>query len=101
MSFLTKKLKTETIKHKKREWRLKPKAMMLSDKDTSARLEMISNRELNVEGCKGVAEYTDVFISLRLKKGMLNVAGRNLDVSLFEEDNICIKGIISSVEFCV
>ena len=66
-----------------------------------AHIEMFSNKELTVEGCCGVYEYTDCYIRLNLGHGALIISGEKLDISSFEERSIVIRGSISSLEFCV
>lgn len=66
-----------------------------------AHIEMLSNRELTVEGCCGVYEYTDCYIRLNLGRGAVIISGEQLDISSFEERSIVIRGNISSLEFSV
>ncbi|MBE6727691.1 MAG: hypothetical protein E7562_03475 [Ruminococcaceae bacterium] len=64
-------------------------------------IELFSNKEMILEGCIGVFEYTDCYIRLNLGKGAIILNGKELDISSFEEKIIVIKGEISSIEFCV
>lgn len=66
-----------------------------------AHIELFSNRELSVEGCCGVYEYTDCYIRLNLGNGSLILSGENFDIDSFDEHIIIIRGNISSMEFCV
>jgi len=69
--------------------------------DTKSYIELISNREITLEGCQGVAEYKADYIKLRLLKGNLIICGEGFSIASFENKNITIKGKISSIEFCV
>ena len=43
------------------------------------RLELFGNREIIVEGCMGVFEYSDTYMKLKLPKGSLTVCGCNFE----------------------
>ena len=64
-------------------------------------IELFSNKEMSLEGCAGVYEYTDCYIRLNVGKGSLILNGSDFDISSFEEKTIVLKGNISSIEFCV
>lgn len=66
-----------------------------------AHIELFSNREITVEGCTGVLEYSNDYIKLNLGKGALILCGQSLDVLFFENDTITVRGKISSIEFCI
>lgn len=97
---MSKKLKYGNVK-KRVPWVLGAKEMMLSDHSDGTRIELFSNKELNVEGCRGVMEYTEEFIKLKLKKGSMTVMGKQLSITFFEADSITVKGTLASIEFCV
>lgn len=98
---MSRKLKYDSGNNKKTKWVLKGSAFGRSERLTGAHIEMISNREICIEGCRGVIEYTDAYLKLNLCKGALIVIGSNLDITLFEGKTITICGTINSVEFCV
>ena len=66
-----------------------------------ARIELLSNTQAVIEGCKGVIEYNDNYLKLRLLEGAIVLVGDNFDIVSFEEKTICIKGKINSLEFAV
>ena len=63
-------------------------------------IEMISNLEMTVEGCKGVAEYTDEFLRLDLTDGILMLFGTDLKIAMFDGGTVVVCGTITSLEFC-
>lgn len=67
----------------------------------SAHFELFGNREIILEGCMGVFEYSDTYIKLKLKRGAVMLCGSCFDIVSFEGTVIDIKGIISSLEFGV
>lgn len=62
--------------------------------------ELFSNRRLSIDGRFSVAEYTDELITLKLKKGILQITGSDLCINSVDTDRICITGEIISLEFC-
>ena len=64
-------------------------------------LELFGNREIIVEGCEGVFEYSDNYIKLNLGKGSLILCGMSFDIVTFENSTITVKGKINSLELCV
>ncbi len=68
---------------------------------TGAHIEIFSNSEILIEGCRGVYEYTDNYLKLKLSKGYLEICGNNFDIKTYENDVLTVKCIISRIEFCV
>ena len=64
-------------------------------------MEVFSNREIYIEGCKGILEYNDVYIKVKVVGGMIIVSGTSLDVPSFEGPAISIKGKINSIEMSI
>lgn len=64
-------------------------------------LELFGNREITVEGCVGVLEYSDTYLKLRLPRGALILCGGSFEIVTFEGTAITVRGSISSLEFCV
>ncbi len=63
--------------------------------------ELFGNRELLLEGCLGVFEYSDTYLKLRISHGSVIICGKGFDIVLFEDALIRIKGEFSSIEFCI
>lgn len=98
---MAKKYKIEKS-NKKSRWNLTAMGEDLNTNILSAsHIEIIGNTALTLEGCLGVAEYTDTYMKLKLQKGSLILCGSEFDISFFENKQISVKGKISSVEFCV
>lgn len=68
---------------------------------TGAHFEIFSNREIVLEGCRKILDYTNEYIKLQLEKGTVIICGQKLQIVNFEAENILIKGLISNIEFCV
>lgn len=65
----------------------------------ASQIELLSNREALVDGCKGVMEYNENFIRLNLGKMTVRFCGRNLQLRGMSEGNVVIEGFIQSIDF--
>ena len=70
-------------------------------KFSGAKIEMLSNREVSVDGCRGIAEYNDIYVKLRIIGGFLIITGKSLVIPVFERPLITVTGEINAIEFCV
>ena len=64
-----------------------------------SRLLLLGNRELTVEGCKGILEYEPEQIRLNLGTGSLTIRGSELTLLSLEPDYAQVGGRFASVEF--
>lgn len=72
----------------------------LADVDvTECKLELRFNREIMIEGCKGVIDYSSDRISLNVEKGIVLIEGSNLHLHSFEDSCAIIKGVFTNVGF--
>ena len=62
-------------------------------------IELFGNKQIIVDGCKGVIDYNEDFLKLDLGKIVLKVTGRNLIIDSYIYEQIDLKGEIVSVEF--
>ena len=58
------------------------------------------NREVIIDGCYGIIEYSDCLISVNIGKSTLKIIGCDFSISDYSESNIIVKGIIKSIDFC-
>jgi len=65
------------------------------------KIELSSNREACVDGCKGIIEYYDTLIKLNIGNGTVSFCGKNLHISVYNANVAVIIGIINSVEYCM
>lgn len=66
----------------------------------SVRVELLSNKEAVVDGCRGIIEYSDCCIRLSTDKQILKFTGRGLVIRCFQERGAVVAGYIQCVEFC-
>lgn len=62
-------------------------------------MECISDREVIVDGCMGILEYTGEVIRLSAKDMTLRFTGENLFIGAMEKWGLVIRGKITSIEF--
>ena len=62
-------------------------------------LELTGNREMTVEGCKGVLDYDEDVVKLNLGKMILQVRGRDLNIKGLTDDAAVLEGYFLSIEF--
>ena len=98
---MSKKLKIEKSK-KKEKWKLFGSGEEVNKKDliTSPNIEIFGNKEIVIDGCDGVVEYSDTYIKIKLKKGFLILYGNNLNIVCFENSLITLNGKFETLEFC-
>ena len=62
-------------------------------------INVTDNNHIEIENCKRIMEYNDVYIRLRTANNIVSVWGKNLSVSDYNTDGIIIDGKITSIEF--
>ena len=64
-----------------------------------AHIELSSNREATVDGCKGVMEYEQERIRLNIGTGSVTFTGRSLEITNLMGSQAVIAGFITGLEF--
>lgn len=62
-------------------------------------IEMHSNTNIMIDGCKGMVEYSDGLIAINLGSMVVRFLGDSLEISNFSEQQAVIKGTVMTVEF--
>ena len=62
-------------------------------------IQLLGNKEVSVEGCKGVVDYYETQIKLRLPKGYIIFRGDGLSIFSLTDTSALIRGKIGSIEF--
>ena len=63
-------------------------------------IQLIGSRELTLDGCKGIAEYSDYAIKIKTSCGAVTVSGHCLNIKYLSVNSVVIEGKIRCVEFC-
>jgi sporulation protein YqfC len=64
-----------------------------------ANIDIFGNREVLVDDCHGVLEYTDSAIKVNVGNGAVRFCGRNMQIKSLARDQAVIVGYILSIEF--
>jgi sporulation protein YqfC len=80
---------------KKKERKLQIPDLYLNE----AKIEMLGNREMIVDGCKGVVEYGETLIKLSLGDRVLSLSGDDLIIKSFDSSVAVINGQICDISF--
>ncbi len=67
--------------------------------DGYAQIELISNTQARLDGCKGIIEYSESKISLNLGNVCAEFCGAELNMNAFEDEQVVLSGIFSSISF--
>ena len=66
-----------------------------------ARIEFSGNREATIDGCRGVAEYSNSCIRLNISGGSVCFVGTDLQITYLFDQEATVSGNIGSMEFCL
>ena len=64
-----------------------------------AKIEMLGNREIIIDGCKGIVEYEENLIKLSLGEMLLSISGDDLVITSYDNNISVIRGQISDISF--
>ena len=64
-------------------------------------INLISNREATVEGCIGILEYNDAFVSINCRNFVLNFNGFDFSIKSNPDSSITVTGNISDIGFSI
>ncbi len=98
---MSKKIKLNKRKAKEK-FKLFGAAIQLTSDPFSklAQINLKGNREMIVDGCYGIEEYSDCLISINIGNSTLKIIGFDFSISDYSESNITVRGIIKNIEFC-
>ena len=62
-------------------------------------MEICSDKQITIDGCKGISEYSDFTIKIKTANGLVAVSGRYLSIKYLSVSSVVIEGKILNVEF--
>ena len=68
---------------------------------TGPMINLSSNREASVDGCRGVVDYYDDRIKLSIQGGSVTFFGQGLHITSFTENSAVLSGRLQNIEFQV
>lgn len=77
----------------------KPRIPLPEVLNNEPKIEMLGNREIIVDGCKGVVEYGENLIKLNTGEYVLSVLGDGLVIKSFDGSVAVISGKIAEITF--
>ena len=63
-------------------------------------IEIVDNRRVLIENHRGVKEYGETMIRIKVKYGSVCVYGQNLELTKMLKGQLIISGTIESVQLC-
>ena len=67
----------------------------------SPRMIMTSNNDLRIENYKSILEYETEKITLMTKEFIIEICGKDLNITIITDEEISITGVILSMNFTV
>jgi sporulation protein YqfC len=65
----------------------------------SAIITIVGNSMTCIENFKSIVCYDNDVLKIKTKKGFVDIKGRNLDITYYDDEEILIKGCIISIDF--
>ena len=62
-------------------------------------MNISDNDHLEIENCKKILEYNDIYVKLRTSTLIISIWGQNIKISDYNTDGIIVDGKFSSIEF--
>ncbi len=63
------------------------------------RISICGDKEIFIENHKGIMEYRDECIRIKMNDGLINICGTQLRIIILETDRMVINGDLESVEY--
>lgn len=77
----------------------KPRIPLPDGLGNEPKIEMLGNREIIIDGCKGIVEYGENLIKLNTGEYVLSVLGDELIIKSFDGSVAVISGKIAEITF--
>lgn len=62
-------------------------------------LTLTGQSELHLENYRGILEYQESLIRIQTRAGQIKISGQDLQITYFRNDEMDVKGRISSIEY--
>lgn len=63
------------------------------------RIEVISNRNVIIDGCDGIIDYDDERVSIKLGRIKADITGKKLRLKMLTENSAVIEGYVKNIEY--
>lgn len=65
---------------------------------TNTNIQITDNLCVEIDNCKKIIEYNDIYVKIKASTVIIEVWGRNLCINDYNRPGIEIKGIITNIE---
>ena len=62
-------------------------------------INLSDNTHMEIENCKKILEYNDIYVKLKTSTLMISIWGQNINISDYNTDGLIVDGIFTSIEF--
>ena len=62
-------------------------------------LQVVGSRELTIDGCRGIVEYSDYSIKIKTTDGTVMIEGHSLNIKYLSVSSVVIEGRITGIDF--
>lgn len=63
------------------------------------RIEVISNRNVIIDGCDGIIDYDDERVSIKLGRIKADITGKKLRLKMLTDNSAVIEGYVKNIEY--
>ena len=63
------------------------------------RIEVLSNRNVIIDGCDGIIDYDDERVSIKLGRIKADITGKKLRLKMLTENSAVIEGYVKNIEY--
>lgn len=60
---------------------------------------IVGEFEINIENYRGIIEYTDTVIRVKVKNGQIKITGKGLQIDYYTNDDMRITGKTNKIEY--
>ena len=89
------KKESGTLKYRMAEASSMPKDVVLGVPIVT----IVGEFEVNIENYRGIIEYTDTMIRIKVKNGQIKITGKRLQIEYYTNDDMMITGRIEKIEY--
>ncbi|MBR2877063.1 MAG: YabP/YqfC family sporulation protein [Clostridia bacterium] len=75
------------------------KLKSLNDDSRNGNIELYGNKQVVIDGCKAVIDYSESFLKLELDNISVKITGNNLIIESYIYEQLDLKGEIVALEF--
>lgn len=63
------------------------------------RVSICGDREIYIENHKGLLEYSDNMIRVKMNDGIIDISGTGLRIIIMEQDRMVVNGVLENINY--